>query len=98
MSKNAIMPLDDYISACEKIREKTGSTETIKSGELANKINDVYSAGKNAGGGSEFDLFWDEYQENGKRTNYDGAFFGVGWTEKTFKPKHDIVPVTIGHT
>jgi len=104
--KQAIMPLTDYQNACDAIREKTGTNDLIKSGEMAEKIMGIsgggddgsYNEGFEDGKKAEHDRFWDEYQENGKRTNYDGAFFGVGWTEKTFKPKHDIVPVTIGHT
>ncbi len=93
MSKNAIMPLTDYENVCNTIREKTGSSDLIKSGELTEKINEVFEKGKQA----EHSDFWDKYQNNGKRTNYDGVFFGKGWTEDTFKPKYDIVPTSIGH-
>lgn len=44
MSKNAVMPLKDYVAACDTIRDKTGTTDLIKSGELADKIEDVYNA------------------------------------------------------
>lgn len=49
MNKNAVMPLSDYISACDKIREKTETTGTIVSGEWANKVDEVYEAGVEAG-------------------------------------------------
>ena len=39
---------------------------------------------------TEYDRFWDDYQENGKRTNYSYAFAHTGWTDRTFKPKYDI--------
>lgn len=39
----------------------------------------------------EYDRFWDAYQQNGKRTDYQTGFTGAGWTEETFKPKYDIV-------
>ncbi len=45
MSNYAVMPKADYIAACNTIREKTGDTEVIKSGELTEKINDAYNAG-----------------------------------------------------
>ena len=54
--------------------------------EYANKIGDIYKAGKK----SEYDRFWDAYQENGNRTDYSNAFSGFGWTRETFKPKYDI--------
>lgn len=41
MSKYAVMPLVDYVSACDVVREKTGTTDIIKSGELAEKINGI---------------------------------------------------------
>ena len=49
MSKNAIMPLSDYQNACDAIREKTGTTDLIKSGEMAEKIMSI----SGGGGGSE---------------------------------------------
>lgn len=48
----------------------------------------VYEAGRK----SEYDAFWDSYQENGNRTHYDTAFAGNGWTNENFKPKYDIKP------
>lgn len=46
----------------------------------------VYEAGQKA----EYDTFWDSYQENGNRTDYELAFAGEGWTDETFKPKYDL--------
>lgn len=51
MNQYAIMPLSDYVGACDSIRSKTGTTEFIKSGELVEKIDDVFEAGKAQGGG-----------------------------------------------
>lgn len=86
MSKFAVMPLIDYVSSCDRIREKTNTTEDIKSGEMPDKINVVFEAGKQA----EYDAFWDSYQDNGNRTDYANAFSGRGWSESTFKPKYDM--------
>lgn len=58
--------------------------------QLKQDFDDVYEAGKKA----ESDVFWDIIQDYGNRTNYDYAFAGIGWIEETFKPKHDIVPLT----
>jgi hypothetical protein len=55
---------------------------------IAENEQKVYDAGKQ----SEYDRFWDTYQDYGKRTNYGGAFFGIGWNNETFKPKYDIFP------
>lgn len=49
-----------------------------------------YTAGVEAGKKSQYDEFWDAYQENGNRTVYEFAFAGKGWTDETFKPKYDI--------
>lgn len=57
MSEYAVMPKSDYVSACDTIREKTGSTEPIKSNELVEKTETVYQKGyeqgKSEGGTSE---------------------------------------------
>ena len=50
--------------------------------------------GTDFGGKSQYDEFWDAYQQNGSRTNYDYSFARDGWTEDTFKPKYDIKPTT----
>ena len=63
--------------------EVADGTRTSEYGE---KVREVFDAGKQA----EYDLFWDAYQQNGTRANYEGAFSGKGWTLTTFKPKYDI--------
>jgi hypothetical protein len=42
----AIMPLEDYKATCDKVREKTDTTEVIKSGDMAGKVEEVYKAGQ----------------------------------------------------
>ena len=42
----AVMPMADYKAACDKVREKTNTTEIIKSGEMAEKVDEVYKAGQ----------------------------------------------------
>lgn len=39
---------------------------------------------------SVYDDFWDNYQDNGNRTDYFGAFSGEGWTDETYNPKYPI--------
>ena len=45
MSNYAVMPMNDYKNACDKIREKCLESDTITSGELSKKIDDVYETG-----------------------------------------------------
>ena len=54
---------------------------------IAENEQKVYEAGQK----SEYDRFWDDFQENGNRTNYLSAF-GAMWTKETFKPKYPIRP------
>lgn len=41
---------------------------------------------------TEYDRFWDVFQENGKRTDYQTAFRYQWWTDAIFKPKYLIQP------
>lgn len=49
-----------------------------------------YDEGYAAGQQAEYDRFWDSYQQE-TRTSWDYAFYGIGWTDETYKPKHPIV-------
>ena len=57
--------------------------------KIAEDMPKVYEAGQK----SEYDRFWDVFQQNGNRTDYNTAFRSVGWTADNFKPKYDIIPV-----
>ncbi len=35
--------------------------------------------------------FWDKFQSGGKRTDYEYAFSGDGWTAENFKPKYNLI-------
>lgn len=65
---------------------------------IAENEQRVYDSGIEKGFGqgkkSEYDRFWDAYQQNGTRTNYENAFAGFGWNETTFMPKHPITAST----
>lgn len=54
---------------------------------IAENEQKVFDAGKKAG----YDAFWDNYQLNGNRQFYSGAFSGGGWHKDTFYPKYNIV-------
>lgn len=56
--------------------------------KIAENEPKVYEAGRK----TEYDAFWDAYQEQGNRTSYTHAFSNR-WSDATFKPKHNIKPV-----
>lgn len=67
-------------------------------------LDDAFEAGKAQGGDSWYDTFWDTFQQNGKRVNYNYAFSGgsanvnsIGWTNANFKPKYSFDNI-IGYT
>lgn len=62
--------------------------------QLKQDFDDVYEAGKSAGGSDNFyDTFWDNYQDYGDRTNYERGFWGSYWNENNFKPKYPLKPI-----
>ncbi len=90
MSEHAVMPLTDYVGVCDAIREKIGSTDTIKSGEMADKVNEVYEAGQKA----ENLAFWDAYTNKGN-INFPSAFscsegYYAKWNKNNFKPPYKL--------
>lgn len=48
-----------------------------------------FEEGKQEGIRSEYDRFWDAFQQKGERTYYVQAFGGC-WTTETFRPKYDL--------
>lgn len=50
-----------------------------------------YDTGYADGKQAEHDRFWDAYQQNGNKTNYDQAFAYGHWNDDTYDPKYDIV-------
>ena len=59
---------------------------------IAEKFEVIADAVYEAGQKSEYDRFWDEFQQNGNRTNYSAAFSAL-WTAEIFKPKYPIRPI-----
>lgn len=86
------------ISAGEKKRLLTGGkycpddivVEAVGGGDT--------DAAFEAGRAAEYDDFWNVYQNQGKRTDYQYAFPGNGWTRQNFKPKYDLKPKYGGAT
>lgn len=53
---------------------------------IAENTPKLYEAGVK----KSYDAFWDDFQDNGNRVNYEKAF--CGFTNEAFKPKYDIKP------
>ena len=73
--------------------------------QIASNTHQVYSSGYDRGfssgydkaiyDGSEFkSLFWNAFQQNGNRVNYDYGFYGRQWTNEIFVPQHDMNPTS----
>lgn len=78
-----------YDAGYEKGKADGGGGGGYTDGDLDASYNEGYDDGRQA----EYDAFWNAYQMNGTRYNYQyGAFGGVGWTDETFKPKYPIKP------
>ena len=60
--------------------------------QLKTDLDEVYQAGVK----SEYDRFWDAFQQNGKKQSYAYSF--VDWYDEAFTPKYDIVPNSGGMT
>lgn len=56
---------------------------------IAENQQKVFDAGKK----SEYDAFWDSFQKNGNRTEYNNLF-GGGWNKDNFRPKYPIRPTS----
>lgn len=50
-----------------------------------------YERGYAEGVQAEYDRFWDAFQQNGERTDYEQAF-RLGWTDNNFNPKYVLRP------
>lgn len=81
---------EHYKNIANAIREKTGIEDGIYPPDMATEIPKVYEAGVK----SEYDRFWDSFQDYGNRTGHVFAFAGYGWTDETFKPKY--TPIVSG--
>ena len=51
---------------------------------------EAYNNGFEAGKQAEYNDFWDNYQQNGERTDYAYAFANVGWNDDNFIPKYNM--------
>ena len=88
-----------YKDIADVIRDKGPYPEgTFKPEQMAQNIqyalNYQYSKGADTGMAygkqAEYDAFWDAYQQNGERVQYQQAFAGTGWTDEIYNPKYPI--------
>lgn len=100
----AIGVTDDkhYKAIADVLRSYTNPDNTFTPSEMPDGIVNAVNAGTNtarqegydsgyeAGKKSEYDKFWDIYQDNGDRVRYSGCFSGEGWNAETLKPKYSI--------
>jgi hypothetical protein len=85
----AITELKPYLSnIADKLKSLLGITDKINAQDFVEKIDEVYEQGKK----SQYDEFWDAFQNYGNRTDYGYAFANTGWNVNSFKPKHIIQP------
>ena len=64
----------------------------MSANSIAEKFEVIADAVYEQGQKSEYDKFWDDFQQNGTRTNYVSAFSAM-WTSKTLKPKYPVRPI-----
>ncbi|MDY6314752.1 MAG: hypothetical protein SPL89_06240 [Clostridia bacterium] len=80
--------LGDFLKGiADKFRSKLGTADTINPQNFEDKIDAVYDAAAQ----KAYDDFWDTFQKNGSRTDYQYAFSSPGWINDNFKPKYNIV-------
>ena len=91
----------------DAIREKTNKPRALSLANMPDEIRSIET-----GGGSDdsfYNDFWDIFQENGERVDYNSAFKSytgeksenykhhIFWNKSNFKPKYDIKP-TLAYT
>ena len=79
------------MSIAQKLKTVAENQQKVyAAGYAAGQKAGGYGEGYEAGQQAEYDRFWDLYQNNGHRQDYQNAFSGIGWTEETYQPKYTI--------
>lgn len=73
--------------------EIMGAIDSISTESDDGAYDRGYADGELAGRENQQNDFWDTFQNNGNRNDYQFGFGGWGWTDETFKPKYNIQPV-----
>lgn len=88
LAQNIQRAINDFNSIENAIVQKgVPVPDGTPTSEYAEKVEDVFEAGKK----SEHDAFWDEFQDYGNAVDYGNAF-NQNWNDANFKPKYDIAP------
>lgn len=88
LQMNANQANSDFVAIKNKIVEKgVEVADGTRTSDYASKVDAVYEAGKK----SQYDEFWDNYQNYGARVKYEHSFAGEAWNDNTFKPKYDLI-------
>lgn len=89
LQMNANQVNSDFVAIKGRIIEKgIEVADGTRTAEYASKIDEVYEAGRK----SQYDEFWDAFQDNGNRLDYSYAFYSICWNDSNFKPKYDLKP------
>jgi hypothetical protein len=84
--------LADMPAAIESVYGKGRSDGNADGQEMGydKGLSEGISQGIEQGKQAEYDRFWDEYQQSGKRSSYSYGFAGTAWTDATLNPKYPI--------
>lgn len=81
----------DYIYPASASPTTTSPTTTVERLDtIEGNVEKVHNAGQEKGKQAEYDAFWDAFQSNGNRTDYNTAFSGFYWNADTLRPKYPI--------
>lgn len=83
--------LDKFTTIAENEQKvyEAGKTEVENKYSALNNQLEQIMYGIDTGGKSFYDAFWDDFQQGGKRTNYEQAF--ACWGQKYIRPKYKVV-------
>ena len=76
---------EKFTAIANNIRACLKTNEKIKPSDFAEKVSEVFEAGKK----SQYNKFWDEFQDNGNRRDYSYAFSNAAI--ESLIPKYKIV-------
>ena len=81
--------MSGHIVNIARFNFEMGEAEGYTEGK-ADGYSEGLTKGEADGAKAEYDRFWDAFQNNGNRTDYQFGFAGAGWWRGSFKPKYDI--------
>ena len=87
-AQNAMILTDINTALVEKGAE---SADTLQ--DVPEKIGSIQAGG----GDSWYDTFWDVKQNNGEPMDCSYAYYGAGWNDANFNPKHNFRPTGLGY-